>query len=421
MRKLRRLNVAAVPFLAIEAVATVALLLHLRPSFLVENWIVTLVTAGLASGRGLLSLLQTVVQRKTSIDELKDDAVIGRYAKGDLLALVRETLARLGLAEGVRVYLLRDKEMNACSIHIALSPFPALQAVYLNRAVLHVLEPDELRNVLGHELGHNHRYDITWSRYLLLHLVFAGALALALVQAIGVGEGMSLIVVAFVMGIWEWFLWLPRRRMGQGIELLCDDLGAGLAGPLPAIRELLKTGLEMEARARLMREALVLGRKGQPLRVEDAIAAYEEAMPWGTVSPETSDRLLAAIRDRRRKDATFSVSGFLRYVRDEEAAQEQAEILVKQLAAVSRLPLVDRGLLSGLGDSFGEERIRALIERLEAHPEELLFHLAEEVDDRHASHPSFRRRVLYLWRHRDAIAADAQRQGAGFATPVRPV
>lgn len=404
----------------LEAAAIVFLASRLSPAFLAENWIVTLVTAGLASGRSLLGLVQTVAQKKTAVADLREDILVGRYSKDDLARLVREAVHRLGLPEDVPVYLLRDKEMNACSIHIALSPFRALRAVYLNRAVLHFLEPDELRNVLGHELGHNTRYDLTWTRYLLVHLAFASVLALNIVQAMGAAEGYSLMVVVVVLAAWEWLLTLPRRFLGQGLELLCDDLGAVLAGPVPAARELLKTGVEAEARARLLRDALRLGREGDALRVEDAVAAYEEAVPWGAVAPDTAERLAAAVRERRRRDSTPSVSGFLRYIKDDDSAQEAAEAAVKRQAMVERMPLLDRSLLAGLGPSFGEDRIADVVKQLEANPEALLFRLPDEVDDRGLSHPSFRRRLLYIWRHREAIAAEAVGLAAPSTTPIRP-
>jgi hypothetical protein len=46
-----------------------------------------------------------------------------------------------------------------------------------------------------------------------------------------------------------------------------------------------------------------------------------------------------------------------------------------------------------------DEDIEALVERLEANPHALLFRLSEEIEGGAKSHPSYRRRILYLWRN----------------------
>ena len=45
-----------------------------------------------------------------------------------------------------------------------------------------------------------------------------------------------------------------------------------------------------------------------------------------------------------------------------------------------------------------------VVELVESHPDHVLFHLPEELSDQGSTHPNVSRRMLYLWRNREAIA-----------------
>jgi Zn-dependent protease with chaperone function len=413
MARLRAINRETLLLLLLEAIGGIATLASLDFTILGQHKALALAAVAAPIGHALWRVAQTVLQRKTNVESLADGAQLGHFTKAELLDLIDRTLGQLGLSRRrIPVYLLRSKDPNTCSSDFARTPFRALKAVYLNRALLHMHTPDEIRGVLGHELGHNVHYALLWDRYLIVHVVFGALLSLIAVQYVVPYVGtslLSLIVVLLVVVAWEAVIAMPWRTLGQDIEFLCDDLGARLAGPVTTIRQMLMTGLEVETRAAILREALLQRAQGRELSGEDAVAAYEKAVPWGRVSGDTYKHLMEALDARRREAAGLSFGGFLSFLGDD--GSEEADDVTEVLGLLRQIPCIDRSWLSGIDVRFGAAEVEGLVATLEENPDQLLFRSLSEIDGT-SLHPSFRRRILYIWRHRDAIAVDAAKMAA---------
>lgn len=84
---------------------------------------------------------------------------------GDLFALCQEVKERLGFEEAVDFYVTGDSTVNAFSVAAAEEGMPHI--VNLNSSLVSLMTEDELRFVIGHELGHLINRDSALKRLIM--------------------------------------------------------------------------------------------------------------------------------------------------------------------------------------------------------------------------------------------------------------
>ena len=84
---------------------------------------------------------------------------------GDLYALCHEVKERLGFEEAVDFYVSGDSTVNAFSVAAAEEGMPHI--VNLNSSLVSLMTEDELRFVIGHELGHLINRDSALKRLIM--------------------------------------------------------------------------------------------------------------------------------------------------------------------------------------------------------------------------------------------------------------
>ncbi len=362
---------------------------------------------------------QTSFRKVRWLDELAPDRRIGGYNRAELVALVRQVHQRLGVTTDTPTAITGDKELNATAMTLGLAAFfPKLNAVYVHRPMLHVLFPGELASVLGHELGHYHRYKVDFCRATPMHLLLLGAVAILAVSLLGPSM-LGLGAAAAFSWIHNAFLGAMGAPHSRHIEYLCDEAGAKAAGVVPAINCELKLGLQAEAELQLQQHLL---QAGKDIPVERLLALYEEALPFARVDgEEVKRRIDAALKKEKAARRGVSLGGFLDHIREGEGDGEAREALG---SLVPEGPLLewDRETLRQNGQ-LDEAQIATLVAAMERDPQGLLFRLPSELlDPRYQSHPPHSRRVLYLWRNRAIIAAtSADRPGPARSDPPEPL
>ncbi|MSQ03602.1 MAG: hypothetical protein EXR71_17250 [Myxococcales bacterium] len=409
---------------------------RLRPLFVV--WPVLTVVALLATNWGALAQrlpyaaiavlvsgwplyvggFQATFRKVRWLEELSPDRRIGRYSRGDLLALIEDVHRRLGVRTDTPTAITADKDLNASVMFLGLAGvFPKLNAVYVHRPMLHVLAPGELAAVIGHELGHYHRYKVEFRWATPRHLLLLGAVAVLAVSHLGPSM--------FAIGAAAAFAWAHNTFLAamdaphqRDIEFLCDEAGAEAAGMLPAINCELKLGLQAETELHLQQDLL---RAGKDIPVARLLALYEEALPFARVdADEVKRRLDIALRNEKKARRGLSLGGFIDHIREGDGDGE-ARAQLGNLIPEGALLEWDRDTLRRNGQ-LDEAQIGALVGALERDPSGLLFrHPHEALDPRLFTHPSHSRRVLYLWRNRAAIAATSvDRPGLSRSGPPAP-
>jgi len=352
------------------------------------------------------SIAMQLATKKKRIQDLKESTRFGQFDKVQLQSLFRDTVAKLRLPDdNLPVYIVASPSVNAFAQHFGLGwLFKSLNGIYLNRQTLHKLNPAEVQDIMGHELGHLYKYYLVVDRFRIITLALGAALGILVVQKIGLNGLVGYVLLLCVPPI-AWMLsTIPHARYSQTIEYLCDDFGAQVGGVFSSIHGLLKLGLASEVECVVMHQA-ILSKVAGNFNPSDLIEAINSAIPYGHATREEIQQKVDAELKKRAAGQKKSLSGLLKYMWnsdvDAEGAKELAE-QAKKLKKLQALPRLDwESLLPNPNDIyFNEERMHKLISLIESRPDEMLFRIPESLDD---THPPLRTRLLYLWYNRSEI------------------
>jgi len=344
--------------------------------------------------------------KKKAVQDLKESTRFGQYDKVRLQSLFRDTLATLRLPdENLSLYILASPSMNAFARHEGLGMlFKSLNGVYLNRQTLHKLEPTEVQDIIGHELGHYYRYYLVIDRFQIITIALGSILGVLVIQRLALDGYLAyLLLLGATTAAWT-LSGLPYRRNATAIEYLCDDFGAQVGGVFPSIQGLLKIGLASELECLVIQQVILskMSSDLNPSELADTIAA---SIPYGYATREEIEQRVKREVNHRAANQNKSLTGLLRYMWYGDQDAENVEALAEEAKKIKRLQSMPRlNWEQVLRDpnqvQFTEDSMRRLIELIESRPSELLFRIPESSGD---VHPPLRNRILYLWYNRSEI------------------
>ena len=410
LQQMERANRFAWLILFVELVLIGVLAAIVDWNWVMREPVLTAFTIALMASPVAQSAAISYATKKKRVQDLKESTRFGQYDKYQLQNLFRDTLDKLRLPnDNLPLYIVASPWLNAYTSHFGLGwLFKSLNGIYLNRQTLHKLEPAEVQDIIGHELGHYYRYYLIIDRFRLVTVALGSIVGILINQWLGL-DG----VLAYIsLSIASWGAWalstLPYNRNATAIEYLCDDFGAQVGGVFPSIQGLLKIGLGSELECFVMQN-VILSNAGSQLNPTELIDTITASIPYGQATREEIEQKVTRAVNNRAANQGKSLSGLLRYMwhgdQDEENAEEM-ELEAKKMRKIQSLPRLpwEQVLQNPNHVQFNESTMTRLIEMIESRPNELLFRVPESSGD---VHPPLRNRILYLWRNRAEIESSA--------------
>ena len=348
-------------------------------------------------------LVQVMGVKKKRAEDLRPDARFGEFGPREIVAVVDGVRRRLpwvadGPAADANVFLVRDKSANAAAVSVGLLRLvKPLQGVFIHRQLLHLLKPDELAAVVGHEFGHLAKVSLSLDRHAATFTLATAVLCVAAASRTGDRGGAELFV-ALVLAWALQFGWNALRGdSGHVAEYLCDAAGAEASDRLAAANALLQIAADAERQTGLYVWCLEQWLDGHASSPAEAMDALDDALPFGVTEGDGVKEEVAA-RLGAKADAGPSVGGFLGFLMsgdDDLDAADAARAQVAQWQAVQKLPRLDWERFAGPDGRLDAAGAAALVAAAGREPQKVWFRLAEEAGAG-STHPTTRRRVLCL-------------------------
>ncbi len=229
--------------------------------------------------------------------------LLGRFSVEVINDTARRVAARLGGVEVPNIYIRETREANASATNSRFCNFlPRLNAIHLNSILFRLLDENELKAVLAHELAHFHRYlgPLMRNMWLVAFTAVSSGVGLAywgfksFQPLVLVGMGITSLLYPFIVLV----LVQSSKRRSRLMETACDAMAAETVGPLEIINALLKIGDQQEVM--LAFEAVVLAalEKRKNVDVEAVVRVFQASLPNERISVGRARELAASIVDR---------------------------------------------------------------------------------------------------------------------------
>jgi Zn-dependent protease with chaperone function len=369
--------------------------------------LLSFIALAVAAGPFARDILMFAVAKRKRVEDLKEQTRFGQYDKYLLQSLYKDTLKRLKLPDlGVPLFIVADRSMNAAAMHLGFgSFFKSINGIYLHRQVLHKLNPQEVQDIVGHELGHYFKYYLVVDRFRILTIVLATLATLWVVQVNRLDGMLAYIVISLVPGMVWWISGLPYAYNATAIEYLCDDFGAQVNGIIPSVNGLMKIGAEAELQTIVIQQATMSKAAGN-LNASELIETIFNSIPYGNATREEIETKVNAEIKKRAENRVVTLFGFLNFLLNGEQEAATDEMLEEQVKAIQRLqskPRLDWEalLIDASNIDFDEESLPMLIAMIDRDPTYPLFRIPESQED--GVHPPIKSRILYLWHNRAEI------------------
>jgi len=322
---------------------------------------------------------------------------VGRYTEADLRALVDEVVAGLpGADPSPRVFVLHDRALSGA----AWERFPWFLFGRSDRRIgitsdsLYYLDPDEVKAVLLHEIGHlRPECRLVPVRLSLLADLALHAFAIWCYPRIGSLAAALVVFFLFPRMIVQAFLQVALARADRFVEHACDLFAGNHIGEAAVINALLKIGEDGELTETLIARIATRLRRVKHVFPEDIAWAYRETRPYGRIFHRNLFRHASeAVAKLEEQDA-------IPENQEREGTTLNGE-LRRFLASrrCHRRPRIRWRAFDDDGDgSLDLGEIARLCQALREHPSYVL--VSSEGERFGETHASFRSRVLVLHEH----------------------
>ncbi len=343
-----------------------------------------------------------ILQKKTNIDSLDDDDTIGKYSAAEIKTLINEVFQPYKNREIPNIYVIyRGGTTATVSNSIIFNRIKALNAIFISKPLFHILEKNELKALISHELGHFYGYTPPLGSARMFYFVLIGLCPVYIYANSGDST-----IWSFV-GLWVFFffalfiffalLLFPRGKM---VEYLCDYYAAERYGKLNVINALLTLAKRGEFEEIIMELVVKKIKKDNELSMAKLITIFDiinEKLPDKTVISE--EELKAIITTSFESEEI----GKFRQELNEPKIKKDDKIIEKFIEKFfdkKDFQLINWNLFDFAEKNMkiNEQEYPHLIKTLIENPEGQLFNSVFDNKKKnvHKSHPTFGERILFL-------------------------
>jgi Zn-dependent protease with chaperone function len=363
--------------------------------------------AALTYGYALLAVvsdpLSFMTMKKTRLEEATAKQLGTTIDSDELKNIVVEAMetlpAEMSFLRGREVpsiFIVDSKQANAMATNEHFfNASRSLNAIYIFTALLHLLQRDEVRSIMAHEMGHFYRYINPFQKHRLAAHLFRGSAAFFMVVGIhawGTFGGWGWIpgvllahtIAAVIVG-------LCFSQGHQEAEFLCDYAAARKFGVLPMVNALLKIAVRTDLYFVMYEEVVEVLRSNPDLTINSTVEAAEACLPHGFIGADKARHLIRAALDKFRGTTPLTQE-------QKESQDKVVKPILELLDKRTKHQLVHwRDFDSRILDSkLDAHEMRDFIGVLVANKTLQVVGELSDSDDLLSSHPSFRRRILFL-------------------------
>lgn len=374
--------------------------LILKPEF---NYILWLATASILVSFILFILLDALYLfrlKKTRLQK-SNEHHIGKYTVSEIQNIVKSLFKEYGKREIPNIYIYKSKEaelfVNNSLIFNFFRPF---NAIYISSVTFHILEKDELKALISHELGHFYQYTMPLDRASSLLQLFIGLLPVALYNFIGIDNLYFIFIfwgISFLL--FRYLASLIGMNHEFTLEYLSDYWAAKRHGKITLINGLLlisKSTEIIEIIYELILENLKDNDKLSHKSFDEITIIVMKKLPTRLM---TTKETIDFVRDVFKTDEVKALEKDL----DNKDLEEKESFISDQLRIYEdkeNYQLLDWNLFDFNKKDLKIDEIEypKLIETILKNPEGQMFNLVydHEENTENESHPTIANRILFL-------------------------
>ncbi len=412
LRRHRTTQISLVVFTALSSLGAVALVvLYLDVQWLLRHWFIVLLIVGMLSYANLWPIFRLMKRKKIPISRATADEC-GGHDPRELAAVFCRLRDSFQGREDPALYVLprEERSVNAFAINALLlgNLFRSLNAVYLTRPLLGLLNRREIEAILAHELAHFYGATYLINRIDGLLVFCIAVFALAAVKPMTFDESVRGVFLAY--GLASGVSWLVGKaitaisdRHKYIHEFLSDYRAAQRVGHLPMINALLKMDLRQELLEEVLYRVLTRAKDHPTWDVDAIMERVSDKLPERSVNiaevEDTVEEILAEVQanppylENREEKVVETLREVMQNLIDELDRLREG----KQIPWTAFDNLVPDGELD---ERELTHYVRALLDSPDARVSRSVSEVEGEIEGKVMklpdSHPRTRRRILFL-------------------------
>ena len=362
--------------------------------------IYSLLSLGIGVCLHLWPQFQLIFWEKIKLDSFSKEENIGKYSANEINELLCELLSQYVGLEQPTIYLIDELDANAFVVNSQFfNSIKPLNAIYISPNLFDLLEKEEIKAILSHELAHFYRYMYPASKIWLPTAIFLGLTPVYVLVSFKILIDNFFTVWLFIY----WILVVVTNKLyfstDKTLEYLSDVYAAERHGKLNLINALISITKHHEVTEIVLEEALKKIKADKQLSIENIDDIIEildrEVRGKGYTKKELIAIIKSVFRSKKMNSLRKRLGRLKRYFENQSVEESLRLYADKEVIELYNWKNFD----------FDEEKFKIsekeypyLIEELMKYPDKQLFHLIHDQDDKvvDLSHPTVRQRILFI-------------------------